>query len=95
MDITLPAASTWTAKHTTTPVADILRLREERRRFRLYHAKWSPDRKAQIHRFAMDKSRAIGGGLVNIAKMDDITRNGPCPCGSGRKFKRCCKAKSQ
>lgn len=42
---------------------------------------------------AMDKSRAIGGGLVNVARMAAITRNGPCPCGSGRKFKRCCRAK--
>lgn len=44
---------------------------------------------------AMDKSRSIGGGLVNVAKMASITRNGACPCGGGRKFKRCCKAKSQ
>jgi uncharacterized protein YecA (UPF0149 family) len=36
------------------------------------------------------KSNEIGGGAVNPFKLGNITRNGPCPCGSGRKLKRCC-----
>lgn len=27
--------------------------------------------------------------------MPDIGRNDPCPCGSGKKYKKCCEAKDQ
>ena len=27
--------------------------------------------------------------------MSDIGRNDPCPCGSGKKYKKCCEAKDQ
>ena len=43
----------------------------------------------------------INGGKVKYAPIlpgdsprGNITRNGPCPCGSGRKFKKCCRGKS-
>ncbi|MGH7551373.1 MAG: SEC-C metal-binding domain-containing protein [Gemmatimonadota bacterium] len=26
---------------------------------------------------------------------DGVSRNGPCPCGSGRKYKNCCYAKDR
>ena len=35
----------------------------------------------------MSGVRVVGGAL------DDVGRNDPCPCGSGRKFKHCCLAK--
>jgi hypothetical protein len=27
--------------------------------------------------------------------MPDVGRNDPCPCGSGKKYKKCCEAKTQ
>ena len=27
--------------------------------------------------------------------MEKVGRNDPCPCGSGKKFKKCCEAKAQ
>ena len=30
------------------------------------------------------------GGDVEIAARAKVGRNGPCPCGSGKKFKKCC-----
>jgi uncharacterized protein YecA (UPF0149 family) len=29
-------------------------------------------------------------GIELPATSDKIGRNGPCPCGSGRKYKKCC-----
>lgn len=31
-----------------------------------------------------------GSGLNSITKKTKIGRNDPCPCGSGKKFKKCC-----
>jgi len=46
---------------------------------------------------ALDKKKVIGcapaGGLripPVVKKTSDIGRNDPCPCGSGRKYKKCC-----
>lgn len=41
---------------------------------------------------AMSKVFAEGGTLESISQRR-IGRNDPCPCGSGRKFKKCCKHK--
>lgn len=30
------------------------------------------------------------GGAAPLRRAQDVGRNDPCPCGSGRKFKRCC-----
>ena len=29
------------------------------------------------------------GGTVSSTKNDGVSRNAPCPCGSGKKYKRC------
>jgi preprotein translocase subunit SecA len=34
-------------------------------------------------------SATINGVTINGVKVDGVTRNSPCPCGSGKKFKRC------
>jgi uncharacterized protein YecA (UPF0149 family) len=41
---------------------------------------------------AMRQVFANGHDLVSI-RQGKIGRNDPCPCGSSRKFKRCCEAK--
>ena len=43
-------------------------------------------------RFLFEEGRwfYIDGQLHAGAKPDKIGRNDPCPCGSGRKYKRCC-----
>ncbi|MCM1314205.1 MAG: SEC-C metal-binding domain-containing protein [Alistipes senegalensis] len=33
------------------------------------------------------------GSFSNTAKSDKIGDNDPCPCGSGKKYKKCCKNK--
>lgn len=43
------------------------------------------------------KAATLAGLLVDgrsnraIQRFDGAQRNGPCPCGSGKKFKRCCR----
>lgn len=34
--------------------------------------------------------RTKDGGPIRYPGLPEITRNGPCPCGSGKKAKRCC-----
>lgn len=29
-------------------------------------------------------------GITHVKKYSDVGRNDPCPCGSGKKFKKCC-----
>lgn len=36
------------------------------------------------------KNEITGKPEINITKVTKIGRNEPCPCGSGRKYKKCC-----
>lgn len=40
----------------------------------------------------LERAKTVGGTLVKRAK---IGRNATCPCGSGRKFKKCCIGKAR
>jgi uncharacterized protein YecA (UPF0149 family) len=33
---------------------------------------------------------AVGMAAKNFAELHGVKRNDPCPCGSGKKFKKCC-----
>ncbi|CAN5587518.1 preprotein translocase subunit SecA [soil metagenome] len=37
----------------------------------------------------VDGEATEGGGAEAVDEYSDVSRNAPCPCGSGRKFKRC------
>jgi preprotein translocase subunit SecA len=37
----------------------------------------------------VDGEATEGGGVEVVDEYGDVPRNAPCPCGSGRKFKRC------
>lgn len=37
-----------------------------------------------------DTKRKLGQADVKHVKLQKVGRNDPCPCGSGRKFKKCC-----
>lgn len=37
-----------------------------------------------------DNSKAEKKGSTIVKKADGISKNAPCPCGSGKKYKRCC-----
>jgi len=37
-----------------------------------------------------DLETLMHGGAGPIRRAQTVGRNDPCPCGSGRKFKRCC-----
>ncbi len=43
-------------------------------------------------RFLREEGRwyYVDGQIYPQSKAEKIGRNGPCPCGSGKKFKRCC-----
>jgi uncharacterized protein YecA (UPF0149 family) len=45
---------------------------------------------SELHRLA--KNRDTKPSTNAVAK---VGRNAPCPCGSGKKFKRCCAARGQ
>jgi SEC-C motif domain protein len=51
----------------------------------------------EISRFVKTKGRwlYLGGVVKSVGKLvapDNQGKNAPCPCGSGKKFKRCCGA---
>lgn len=37
-----------------------------------------------------DLETLMQGGAAPIRREETVGRNDPCPCGSGRKFKKCC-----
>jgi uncharacterized protein len=45
-----------------------------------------------IYKFWAPQRRAadIASGKISDDEIPKISRNAPCPCGSGRKFKKCC-----
>lgn len=46
--------------------------------------------KSAQYSYSSSEGAASGQGVtVNGVKVDGVTRNSPCPCGSGKKFKRC------
>jgi preprotein translocase subunit SecA len=57
----------------------------------------APRRPARLEYSAptIDGDTADGGGVATAVEVDDnhgygdVPRNAPCPCGSGKKFKRC------
>ena len=36
------------------------------------------------------KSDILEKPVINIGKVTKVSRNDPCPCGSGKKYKKCC-----
>jgi preprotein translocase subunit SecA len=44
----------------------------------------------------LDQARLAGGGAATpvqqVVRGDKVGRNDPCPCGSGKKYKKCCGA---
>ena len=58
------------------------------------HAHWAEARAAQPGRVP-DAAHDAGGALHEPAArtMPKVGRNDPCPCGSGKKYKKCCMAK--
>jgi preprotein translocase subunit SecA len=43
----------------------------------------------------LDQARLAGGGVnpvQQVVRGDKVGRNDPCPCGSGKKYKKCCGA---
>jgi len=44
----------------------------------------------------LDQARMAGSGdmqqVQQIVRGDKVGRNDPCPCGSGKKYKKCCGA---
>ena len=52
----------------------------------------SPEQLVQMRKAkaAQMKTNAAGGAANPITKKKEISRNAPCPCGSGKKYKQCC-----
>ena len=70
---------------------EMVRLIREDTLTRLYQARVqrAPERRA----VAAPVAQNLSGGSAPRQKIDpnaNISRNGPCPCGSGKKFKHCC-----
>jgi uncharacterized protein YecA (UPF0149 family) len=52
-----------------------------------YHARLEPTESPQVEPERAHRPVASGGSVVKGRK---IGRNEPCPCGSGKKYKKCC-----
>jgi len=61
---------------------------------RTFRSRWRPeDTYLLLEPFIKAEERARQLALAEkIEKKNEPTRNGPCPCGSGKKYKRCCGA---
>lgn len=46
--------------------------------------------KKQVAKSAAVEPESMGGGNTPVKKKSKVGRNDPCPCGSGKKYKRCC-----
>jgi preprotein translocase subunit SecA len=55
----------------------------------LVEAKGTDVKATQYSYSSSEGSASSSGVTVNGVKVDGVTRNSPCPCGSGKKFKRC------
>jgi len=53
-----------------------------------------PDAVASIHAYWLEHRTANAGGFPSMParQVSKIGRNDPCPCGSGKKYKKCCGA---
>ena len=50
-----------------------------------------PEDLTDLRRLLGSNSDYLGGQQATVAsRVPAVGRNDPCPCGSGRKFKRCC-----
>ena len=71
----------------------------------LFHAQVAPLQPRQVVRIAGDANPAVARGGLGVQKLADgaeplaessalppgkVGRNDPCPCGSGKKYKKCC-----
>jgi uncharacterized protein len=54
------------------------------------HAFWQPRREKRQPRIVTENFRLAGRPIP--ARKPKVGRNDPCPCGSGKKFKKCCGA---
>lgn len=52
--------------------------------------KWGQNADMDARTRTMKKAKPIAEALASDAKRQKIGRNDPCPCGSGRKYKKCC-----
>jgi membrane protein YdbS with pleckstrin-like domain len=61
-------------------------------RYRLHS--WGQVRQASDHRRGVFGRRYTEDPVSDAPAREEIRRNDPCPCGSGRKYKRCCANRS-
>lgn len=56
--------------------------------------RWAEEDRERAQRSRFKSQRALGGRLEPYVRSDPkVGRNDPCPCGSGRKHKKCCRGK--
>lgn len=59
------------------------------------HAYFQPQREQAVHAQAVLAGASVPGAMPPFRREEEkIGRNDPCPCGSGKKFKKCCGAES-
>ncbi len=54
---------------------------------RVLHRPWTPERTIRLLASRRDHRKTV---IEEERRSAGPTRNGPCPCGSGKKYKRCC-----
>ncbi len=52
----------------------------------------SVEEELEEHERELDDERGTDGDAPAVNQFRDVGRNDPCPCGSGKKFKKCCLA---
>ncbi len=55
-------------------------------------ASWTSSEDDESEDEALDETEATGFGAPRVNPFRDVGRNDPCPCGSGKKYKKCCLA---
>jgi preprotein translocase subunit SecA len=52
-----------------------------------------PPKREQVAEIDAPNAGAGDGSFTEQAKSNNVGDNDPCPCGSGKKYKKCCKLK--
>jgi len=63
---------------------------EKRAKNELHNAKMSGRFIPAKERKRLEDKAGIGGNVDQITAANTPERNAPCPCGSGKKYKKCC-----
>jgi preprotein translocase subunit SecA len=60
------------------------------RLFKIQIEKQEAVKKEPVRQMRLSYNRGEGSSVQTVRRAKKVGRNDPCPCGSGKKYKKCC-----